>query len=159
MAGVMRTTSRRTALLGLLATALAVAAIAPGCGEKEEPESSGPPPAADTGTTGFDIIGMWEGHLTQKGIKPFKMSATIGSLDDPKLNTVHYTGIDCDGSWTYLGKKGEAFRFREVIDASEAKGDCKGEGIVTLTPTEDGRLEYVFVGGGVTARGVLVRTG
>jgi hypothetical protein len=140
--------------------ALAMAAIALGCGEKEEPEAGAtPPPSADTGVTGFDIIGMWEGRLTQRGIKPFRVSATIGSLDDPKLNSVHYTGIDCDGSWTYLGKRGEAFRFREVIDPGQAKGKCKGRGVVTLTPTDDGRLEYVFKGGGVTSRGVLLRTG
>jgi hypothetical protein len=159
MAGVRWTTRKPVALLCLLAAALAVAAIAPGCGEKAEPESSGPPPTADTGTTGFDIIGMWEGRLTQKQVKPFTVSATIGSLDDPKLNTVHYTGIDCEGGWTYLGKEGEAFRFREVIDPNQVRGECKGTGVVTLTPTDDGRLQYEFQGGGVTSRGVLVRTG
>ncbi len=159
MAGVKRTTSRPALLACLLATALAAATIAAGCGEKEEPESSAPAPSADTGATGFDIVGMWEGRLTQRGIKPFRVRATIGSLDDPKLNSVHYTGIDCEGSWTYLGKEGEAFRFREVIDPSQARGECKGKGTVTLTPTEDGRLDYVFTGGGVTSRGVLVRTG
>ena len=159
MPGVTRTFSRRKAPLLLLAIALA-AAIAPGCGEKEEPSPNDqPPPSADTGASGFEIIGMWEGRLTQKGLKPFMVSATVGSLEDPKLNTVHYTGIDCEGTWTYLGKEGEAFRFREVIDPNEAKGDCKGEGIVMLTPTENDRLTYVFTGGGVTARGVLVRTG
>ena len=158
MPGVKTTASRRR-IAALAASALAATAIAAGCGEKEEPEATGPPPSADTGATGFDIIGMWEGHLTQKGLKPFTVSATIGSLDDPKLNAVHYTGIDCDGSWTYLGKEGDAFRFREVIDPRQAGGDCKGRGVVTLTPTEDGRVEYVFKGGGVTSRGVLVRIG
>lgn len=158
MAGVNRTASLRRMLPALLASALAAVAIA-ACGEKEEPDSTAPPPSADTGATEFDIIGMWEGRLTQQGIKPFRVSATIGSLDDPKLNAVHYTGIDCDGSWTYLGKSGEAFRFREVIDPNQAKGQCKGRGVVSLTPTEDGRLDYVFQGGGVTSRGVLVRTG
>jgi hypothetical protein len=158
MPRVKRTTSLRRTLPALLATALAAVAIA-ACGEKEEPDSTAPPPSAGTDATEFDIIGMWEGRLTQHGIEPFRVSATIGSLDDPKLNAVHYTGIDCDGSWTYLGKSGEAFRFREVIDPNQAKGDCKGQGVVSLTPTEDGRLDYVFQGGGVTSRGVLVRTG
>jgi hypothetical protein len=158
MPRVRRTTSLRRMLPALLATALAAVAIA-ACGEKEEPDSTAPPPGAGTDATEFDIIGMWEGRLTQQGIKPFRVSATIGSLDDPKLNAVHYTGIDCDGGWTYLGKSGEAFRFREVIDPNQAKGDCKGQGVVSLTPTEDGRLDYVFQGGGVTSRGVLVRTG
>ena len=160
MAGVKRTTSLRRMLPALLATVLAAVAIA-ACGEKEEPDSdsTAPPASAGTAATEFDIIGMWEGRLTQQGIKPFRVSATIGSLDDPKLNAVHYTGIDCEGSWTYLGKSGEAFRFREVIDPNQAKGDCKGRGVVSLTPTEDGRLDYVFQGGGVTSRGVLVRTG
>jgi hypothetical protein len=159
MAGVNSMTRKPATLLSLLAAALAVAAIASGCGEKAEPASSGPPPTADTGATGFDIIGMWEGSLTQKHVKPFTVSATIGSFDDPKLNTVHYTGIDCEGGWTYLGKEGEAFRFREVIDPNQVRGNCKGEGVVTLTPTSDGRLQYQFQGGGVTSRGILVRTG
>ena len=146
MAGVIRTSSRRTALLGLLATALAVAAIAPGCGEKEEPESSGPPPTADTGTTGFDIIGMWEGRLTQKGIKPFKMSATIGSLDDPKLNTVHYTGIDCDGSWTYLGKRGGGVSIPRGHRRERGQGRLQGQGHRDADP-DRGRAPGVRVRG------------
>jgi hypothetical protein len=145
-------------LLSALATAVAALAIAAGCGEKEEPSTSGPEPSASGDATGFDIIGSWEGKLRQRKLKPFRVSATIGSLDDPRQNTVSYTGIDCDGRWTYLGMAGDAFRFREVIARGQG-GDCKGVGTVTLTPTPAGGLDYLFRGGGVSSRGVLTRTG
>jgi hypothetical protein len=70
--------------------------------------------------------------------------------------TVHYTDIDCGGNWTYLGRDGSAYRFREVIDRG-AGGECKGAGVVTLTPVADDRLAYVFRGGGIESRGPLSR--
>jgi hypothetical protein len=96
--------------------------------------------------------------LQQPKRKPFRVSATIGSLDDPRQNEVSYTGIDCGGRWTYLGMAGTTFRFREVIDRGQG-GDCKGVGTVALTPTPDGRLDYLFQRGGISSRGVLTRTG
>ena len=104
------------------------------------------------------ITGKWQGQLTQKGIEPFTVTATIGDLEDPAANTVHYTGIDCGGNWTYLGRSDGAYRFREVIDRG-AGGTCKGVGVVTLTPTSGDRLRYLFQGGGIESRGALSRVG
>jgi hypothetical protein len=126
------------------------------CGEKDEPEPAPAQPATQDGE-GFEILGRWEGELRQKGLKPFRVTARIASLDDPKQNRVSYSGIDCAGNWTYLGD-GESFRFREVIDRGEG-GQCKGTGTVTVTPTPGGRLIYRFRGGGIESRGVLTRVG
>jgi hypothetical protein len=138
--------------------ALAIAALAlPACGEKDEPEVTGPDPVAQQ-PTGFDIVGTWEGRLRQKGLKPFRVTATIRSLENERRNSVHYTGIDCGGTWTFEGLEAETYRFREVIDRG-AGGTCKGVGTVSLTPTPTERLAYRFAGGGVESRGVLSRAG
>jgi hypothetical protein len=102
------------------------------------------------------ITGKWRGVLTQQGLAPFTVTADIRDLEDPAANTVHYSGIDCGGNWTYLGRDGSAYRFREVIDRG-AGGNCKGVGVVTLTPVADDRLAYVFRGGGIESRGPLSR--
>ena len=135
------------------AIALALLALAGvGCGEKEEPELTG------TAEPEFEITGEWRGRLTQKGLKPFTVTATIVSLERSKQNVVRYTGIDCAGTWDYLGATETAYRFREVIDRGAGK-KCKGAGTVALTPLTDDRVDYVFRGGKITSRGVLARQG
>jgi hypothetical protein len=145
-------------VLALLACGSALALAA--CGEKSEPSLSELDDAASrmAQSERFVIEGRWSGELRQKGLKPFEVDATIANLDDPKQNTVHYTGIDCSGNWTYEGREGGAYTFREVIDRG-AGGDCKGAGTVTLTPTANDELDYQFRGGGVESRGVLSRAG
>jgi hypothetical protein len=106
---------------------------------------------------GADLEGRWQGRLHQRGLAPFIVTATIRSLDPEAVNTVRYSGIDCSGTWRYLGRAGDAHRFREVIDRGRG-GTCKGVGTVTLTPAGEHRLAYRFMGGGVESRGVLERT-
>jgi hypothetical protein len=43
------------------------------------------------------------------------VTATVCGLGRSARNTVHYTGIDCSGRWTYLGRRGASYRFREKI--------------------------------------------
>jgi hypothetical protein len=136
---------------------IATLMIAAGCGEKAEPDPSTLGPAPQD-ATGFEIEGTWQGRLRQKGIKPFRVTAMIGSLDEARDNSVTYTGIDCSGTWKFLDRPGDAYRFREVIDRG-AGGSCKGVGTVTLTPTPEGQLDYEFRGGGVTSHGVLIKSG
>jgi hypothetical protein len=104
----------------------------------------------------FMVLGRWHGQLHQRGLKPFKVTATVRGLGRKAVNTVHYTGIDCSGRWTYLGRKNAAFRFREKITSGRG-GSCKGVGTVTLTPAGANRVHYVFRGGGVVSRGLLAR--
>lgn len=131
--------------------ALALALTA-GCGSSGDQSIS----SSSSSVPGFQIVGSWSGELHQKGLQPFRVSASIRDLRDPASNTVHYTGINCGGNWTYLGRSGEAYRFREVIDRG-AGGSCKGVGEVTVTPRGPDTLAYVFRGGGVESRGDLTR--
>jgi hypothetical protein len=140
---------RRAAALAMCLLGFALAAA--GCGERDEPEIS------TVAEPTFEITGDWEGRLTQRGTKPFEVRATIASLERSKQNVVRYSGLDCSGTWDYLGSSETAYRFRETIDRG-ASAKCKGTGTVELTPATDDSVDYVFEGGGVTSRGVLDRT-
>ena len=134
-----------------LAIPLLVLGVAVGaCGEREEPVIT----TADQPQ--FEITGTWSGELRQKGRKPFEVEASIVSLERSKQNTVRYSGIDCSGSWDFLGATSTAYRFREVIDRGKSKS-CKGKGTVELTPLTQNSVDYVFRGGGVTSAGRLDR--
>jgi hypothetical protein len=112
--------------------------------------------SAFAASTSFVLVGTWKGTLHQRGIDPFTAKATIRGLAKTARNTVHYTGINCSGRWTYLGKRKATYRFREKISTGRG-GKCKGTGIVTVTPKSPNTLGYIFRGGGVVSRGVLVR--
>ena len=141
---------RPTAALAAAILALGVAA----CGEKEEPSADELTQGSSSQDTDkeFAVAGEWRGQLRQKGIKPFSVAAQIAGPDGP--NTVHYTGIDCSGQWTYEGQAGDEYSFHERIDRGQG-GQCKGKGTVTLTATSPAELDYVFQGGGVESRGTL----
>ena len=121
------------------------------CGEREEPSIT-----PTTPQTEFEITGSWRGQLNQQGMKPFTVRATIASLERFKDNVVTYSGLDCTGTWEYLGPSETAYRFREVIDRGRS-AECKGTGTVTLTPLADDRLGYEFRGAGVVSKGDLQR--
>ncbi len=143
--------NRRPLALAPLLIVLAIALAA--CGERDEPAIT----ATTTAEPQFEITGEWEGRLTQKGLKPFTVRATIDSLERSKQNVVRYGApIACSGTWDYLGASATAYRFTELIDRGEG-GKCKGTGTVSLVPLTDDRLEYEFNGGAVTSRGVLTR--
>ncbi len=103
----------------------------------------------------FAIVGTWHGTLHQAGAKPFTVTASIHGLAGH--NTVRYSGLDCRGTWRYLGRTGTAYRFRETITAGRSVS-CKGTGVVTLTPVAGAKVAYVFRGGGIVARGTLTRS-
>ena len=109
---------RAISIFALLAVAVALAS----CGEREEPAIS-----TTTAEPQFEIRGEWRGRLTQQGMKPFPVEATIVSLERFKQNTVEYGGeLDCSGIWEYLGASETAYRFREVIDRGQS-ARCKGD--------------------------------
>jgi len=141
--------------LSLVAACLAALALA-ACGEKEEPDFTGPgaqPPANPL----EPIAGTWSGTLEQRGIKPFTVRVTIASAQKPAKNPVSYTGLSCAGTWDFQSREEAGYHFREVISRG-AGAKCKGVGDVTVTPRGN-RLAYRFSGGGVTSSGVLSRSG
>jgi hypothetical protein len=137
---------RSLALISVLALVLALTA----CGEREEPVIT------TESEPQFQITGTWAGELRQQGRKPFRVEARIVSLERSKHNTVRYTGIDCAGSWDYLGAGTTAYRFRELINRGASK-QCKGKGLVELTPLTQNSVGYLFRGGGVKSEGRLDR--
>ena len=114
------------------------------------------PPRIYSDAARLSILGRWKGQLHQRGVKPFTVIATIRGFDALSRNTVHYTGIDCSGHWTYLTRSGRSYQFREVITSGRG-GKCKSFGRVTLTKVDAQHASYVFRGGGVISRGVLTR--
>jgi hypothetical protein len=140
---------------------LALAIAAGGCGEKQEPDLSQlpptpqPQPQTPPAALPRSVVGHWQGTLHQHGLKPFEVRVSIVSATQRDRNVVHYTGIDCSGTWSYLGAEGPQVRFREVID-SGAGGKCKGTGTVTVRAAgAPGRLLYEFRGDGIASQGVL----
>ena len=146
----------RGALPAICALALAAVVCLSGCGEKSEPDlSSLAQQYRDQEKQA--IVGTYSGTLRQAGRKPFRVAATVASLSGSARNTVHYTGIDCSGTWSFLEHRGASYRFREKIDRG-ASPRCEGTGTVTLTPRGANEYSYEFRGGGVVSRGVLRRT-
>jgi hypothetical protein len=143
-------------LIALLAALSTLALTA--CGEKEEPSAKELAQATEEerAEEEFEIAGDWRGQLQQKGLKPFVVTAKITGAEGP--NTVHYTGIDCSGEWTYEGRTGDTYSFNERIDSGKG-GECKGSGTVTLSVESADELGYEFRGGGVESRGTLKRVG
>ncbi len=146
---------------------VSAAVVVAGCGGgSEESTTAGVLSIKTPPTRGIAAIaGNWRGRLHQKGFAPFTVTVTIASARDPSKNRVHYTGIDCSGHWTYLGRPNAivtspTYRFREVIDSGAGKA-CKGVGIVSLSDQGQppGRLRYEFRGGGVVSRGLLQQSG
>jgi hypothetical protein len=146
---------RNLLLFGLIAAVLAAEALS-ACGEKAEPMIESTPRTTENDVLA-DITGAWEGELEQKGLKPFQVRAVIRSPEDSRESTVHYTGIDCSGTWTVLEVTGKTVSFLESIERGEG-GDCKGVGRVEITaePGEE-RLAYEFRGGGIESSGTLHR--
>jgi hypothetical protein len=122
----------------------------------DELQEVAPHPVRELAFARYSILGRWKGTLHQRGMKPFVVTVRIRGFDALSRNTVHYTGIDCSGHWTYLTRTGRTYEFREVITSGRG-GKCKGAGRVNLTQTSANRASYVFRGGGVVSRGILRR--
>jgi hypothetical protein len=112
-----------------------------------------------------NIAGSWTATLHQQGMEPFQVGVTIAANGEAR---VAYTGIRCGGDWTLDRAEPSTpprYLFTETITAG-AGGSCKGTGAVSLSPIQRHspnepaytRLNYRFVGGGVTSLGLLRRS-
>jgi hypothetical protein len=113
-------------------------------------------PAGASAFQARDLKGTWHGRLAQRGMPSFTVTATIRSLHDARRNEVRYSGLDCTGTWRFLGGHAGRFRFREVITAGRSD-TCKGAGTVSLVPVTANALRYRFAGGGVVSAGIIRR--
>ena len=131
-----------------------------GCGSGEREETAERTAAAEAAKAALQRFpaGRWQGRLAQRGLLPFGVSVTIRPPGAGGPSRVRYNGIDCSGRWTFLGRGGRQYRFRELIDRG-AGGDCKGTGIVTLRYISRDRLRYEFRGGSVASSGFIRRRG
>jgi hypothetical protein len=143
--------------LATLCLTAALALCLTACGDDEATSVTTPEPAWEAAGSDEYILGSWAGVLRQEGMPDFRVRANVASLDDQAANRVFYTGIECGGTWAYLGFEGTVYRFRETIDRG-AGGACKGVGTVTLLPAGQDAVGYEFRGGGVVSRGLLRRT-
>ena len=80
-----------------------------------------------------------EADAPPEGVKPFTASSVIRGFAKTARNTVHYTGINCSGHWTYRGKRHGSYRLREKITSGKGR-KCKGTGTVTLIPKKPNLL-------------------
>ena len=138
-------------LSSIVVAGLAVGALLLGCGGRESSRQT-----SSGDLSAKKVIGNWQGEISEKGLKPFRLTVTIASLLRASQNRYHYTGIDCSGVWKFLGRRNPAFRFRELYGGGGGP-KCIPSGTVTLTPSGSRRLDFEYHGGGVTSRATLTR--
>jgi hypothetical protein len=144
----------RAGIRASIALGLLVLVLGAGFGCGEDSDAGGSTGGGGEKASGGWALGHWQGELQQKGLKPFRVWATVASLEGASGNRVRYSGLDCRGRWTPLGGEAGAYRFREEITSGRSD-KCKGVGVVTLRRAPGSRALYVFRGGGVESQGVL----
>lgn len=105
---------------------------------------------------GMQFIGTWNGEGTQ--LNPagdFSIEVVIVGGPVEQVGTISYPSLECGG--VLLLRTGGANWLEVGEDIT--RGDCEDDGIVTLTPTSDGRLRYEWrkEGMDMTAQGMLTR--
>lgn len=135
---------RRTARILVLTTAIATCTtvLAP----------AAPASLAD------EVLGTWAGVLHQNGQEQGSVSFTIRRPGSSSLQgSVRYTGLGgCSGKWVFLGRVGDALRFRERIMRG-ATATCRGIGTVTLHVRSRRELAYRWTDGVIVSRAVVAR--
>jgi hypothetical protein len=138
----MVTTMMRRVML-LAASVLALAGCAVGMGGGAAP-------------VGAHFIGTWAGQGTQ--INPageFTIEAVIVGGPVQQVGTISYPSLECGGVLVLRSGGANWLEVGEDI----TYGECEDDGIVTFTPTADGRLRYQWrkEGMNMAAEGMLTR--
>lgn len=105
---------------------------------------------------GAQFIGTWDGQGTQ--VNPageWTIEAVIVGGPMEQVGTIRYPSLECDGVLLLRSAGANWLEVGEDI----TRGGCVDNGIVTLTPTSDGRLRYEWrkEGSSMTAEGMLTR--
>lgn len=105
---------------------------------------------------GAQFIGTWNGQGTQfNPAGEFTIEAVVVGGPMEQVGTISYPSLECGGVLVLRSAGANWLEVGEDI----TRGRCEDDGIVTLTPTADGRLRYEWrkEGMSMTAQGVLTR--
>lgn len=139
------TTTHRAAVRLLIATALALLALA-------TPTTAAA--AVETAERQSRFVGTWAGRIDQPGADPYRVKVTILRAADGFRANVKYPQLLCGGVWNFQGKEGRTLRFVEDI---RYNGVC-GSGVdVSVKARADGSLDYRFDTPTAYGTGVLSR--
>ena len=102
------------------------------------------------------FIGTWNGEGTQ--LNPageWTIEAIIVGGPAQQVGTISYPSLQCGGVLVLRSAGSNWLEVGEDI----TYGQCEDDGIITLTPTADGRLRYEWrkEGSDMTAQGALTR--
>jgi hypothetical protein len=105
---------------------------------------------------GAQFIGTWNGEGTQ--LNPageFSIQAIVVGGPMKQVGTIEYGSLQCGGVLVLRSAGANWLEVGEDI----THGGCEDDGIITLTPTSDGRLRYEWrkEGLSMTAQGMLTR--
>ena len=97
--------------------------------------------ASSAPTPGAALVGHWAGTVTQKGIKPFRLTLTLSAPVKTHKGRVTLPSGKCVGTIRYTGTKAGRFVFKMTWQ----KGKCLA-GTASLRSLGKKRLSYRWVG-------------
>lgn len=97
------------------------------------------PGAAETPDPRARLEGLWEGRGVQAGTDGWTIRIALPQAGGGKID---YPSLDCGGTLTLLGSRGDTVAFREEIDYGRDR--CTPQGEVRLTPQSDDELLFEY---------------
>lgn len=125
--------ARRSTTLGSFLLALAMVCAA-ALSATESATAAAPAPGAA-------LVGHWAGTVTQKGIKPFRLTLTLSAPVKTRIGRVTLPAGKCVGTIRYTGAKAG----RLVFKMTWQKGKCLA-GTASLRSLGKKRLSYRWAG-------------
>jgi len=95
----------------------------------------------------FDLIGTWEGVVTQAGFGTYLVSMEIDLLQTGKrAGSIDYPQLNCSGTLTYDGNSSGVYIFNEQIDIGQEI--CLGPGRIEIEETDSRKISWEWYFGG-----------